>query len=396
MKILAIQETDWIKRGPHQQHHLLERMAQRGHEVRVIDYEYLWQEEENPDRIRGREELTPPSHVIEEADITLIRPGIVKVPLLDKASIFLTHKKEIKKELDEFKPDVVVALGVLNANIAMKECNKRDIPFVYYLIDHLHKLLPNKTVQKIAKRYEKKTLEGSDKILVINRGLKDYCVEMGAKEDIIDIIPAGVDLDKYDPSIKAEDLEKKYGIKKEDTVLFFMGWIYDFSGMKEVAQSLDENDDENLKLMIVGEGDLYEYLQNFRDENGLEDRLILTGKVPFEDIPRYLSVADICLLPAYKNEIMENIVPIKMYEYMAMKNPVIATELPGIMKEFGYDNGINFIDKSEDCVVKALELIEDEKLEEESKRARKYAEKQDWKKITDEFEEDLLNISKNK
>ena len=39
MKILLIQETDWIKRGPHQQHHLMERLALKGHEIVVIDYE---------------------------------------------------------------------------------------------------------------------------------------------------------------------------------------------------------------------------------------------------------------------------------------------------------------------------------------------------------------------
>ncbi len=386
MKILAIQETDWIKRGPHQQHHLLERMAERGHEVRVIDFEYLWQEEEDPDRIRTREELNPPSHVIDDADITLIRPGIVKVPLLDKASIFLTHKKEIQNELDNFEPDVVVAFGILNANIAMKECNKRDIPFVYYLIDHLHKLLPNKAVQKIAKRYEKKTLRGSDKILVINQGLKDYCIEMGADEDIIDVIPAGVDLDRYDPSIEAPEIEEEYGIQEEDTVLFFMGWIYEFSGMKEVAQGLAENDDETLKLMIVGEGDLYEYLQNFRDEKGLEDRLILTGKVPFEEIPRYLSVADICLLPAYQNEIMENIVPIKMYEYMAMANPVIASELPGIKKEFGENNGVVYVDSAEEVIEMSKDILENFQITKKSNRAREFVSAQDWSNIANLFE----------
>ena len=393
MKILAIQETDWIKRGPHQQHHLLERMSDRGHDVRVIDFEYLWYEDEDPEKIRTREIIEEsPTHVLDDADITLIRPSIVKVPLLDKASIFFTHRQEIKKQLEEFGPDVVIAFGILNAYIGMKQCKNHGIPFVYYLIDHLHKLLPNKAVQKIAKRFEKKTLVGADEVLVINEGLKEYSMGMGAVEEKIGVIPAGVDLDKYDPSIEATDLNEEYGIKEEDTVLFFMGWIYDFSGMKEVAQSLAVNEDENLKVMIVGEGDLYEYLQDFRDENGLEDRLILTGKVPFEEIPRYLSVADICLLPAYKNDIMENIVPIKLYEYMAMGKPVIATKLPGIKKEFGEDSGIVYIDGSEECVQKAIDLIEDGRVGVEGERARNYAKKQGWEKITDEFEEALSSM----
>lgn|GEM_PF-6581798 len=43
-------------------------------------------------------------------------------------------------------------------------------------------------------------------------------------------------------------------------------------------------------------------------------------------------------LPAHNNKILCDIVPIKMYVYMAMGRPVVATRLSGIMKEFGTDN----------------------------------------------------------
>jgi glycosyltransferase involved in cell wall biosynthesis len=124
-----------------------------------------------------------------------------------------------------------------------------------------------------------------------------------------------------------------------------MGWIYDFSGMKEVAESLSRNDNENIKLMIVGEGNLYKLLNKMKSGNNLNEKLILTGKISFEEIPKHIASADICLLPAYKNEIMMNIVPIKIYEYMAMGKPVIATNLPGLKKKFGNNNGIIYISK---------------------------------------------------
>lgn len=41
--------------------------------------------------------------------------------------------------------------------------------------------------------------------------------------------------------------------------------------------------------------------------------------------------------------------PIKMYEYMAAGKPVIAESLPGIMKEFGSDNGVIYVDKTRGC-----------------------------------------------
>ena len=39
MKILYIQETDWLNKGPQQQHHLLERLSNKGHHIIVLDYE---------------------------------------------------------------------------------------------------------------------------------------------------------------------------------------------------------------------------------------------------------------------------------------------------------------------------------------------------------------------
>ena len=48
--------------------------------------------------------------------------------------------------------------------------------------------------------------------------------------------------------------EKNIGLRKMISYFSSWEWIYDFSGIKEVAETLDETDDENIKLMIVGKG----------------------------------------------------------------------------------------------------------------------------------------------
>ncbi len=392
MRILVLQETDWIKRGPHQQHHLMDRMALRGHEVHVIDYEYLWKEDKDRKIITGRKEIKHAYKIFKDADITLIRPGMIRISCLDYASIVYFHNQEIKKQIREFKPDVIIAFGILNAYLGMRQAKKNNIPFVYYLIDHLHTLLRGRFKRTIAKQFEKNTLKGADKILVINKGLRDYAAEMGGDINKISIIPAGVDPERFNPHVDGSAIREKYGIKKDEVLLFFMGWIYEFSGMKEVAESLSTTDYEKIKLMIVGEGDLYEPLVRMKSEKNLDGRFILTGRVPFGDIPKYLAAADICLLPAHKNEIMMNIVPIKIYEYMAMGKPVIATELPGIEKEFGFDGGINYIENPSDALEKSMWLKMTNKIEYEGKKAYSYVQDLTWDNITNSFE-NLLNIS---
>ncbi|TET42912.1 MAG: glycosyl transferase GT4 family protein, partial [Elusimicrobia bacterium] len=55
MNILLVQETDWLKRNPHQQHHLADNLSLRGHRVRVIDYEHLWPGEKKKKRFSRRQ-----------------------------------------------------------------------------------------------------------------------------------------------------------------------------------------------------------------------------------------------------------------------------------------------------------------------------------------------------
>jgi len=391
MNILVLQETDWIKRGPHQQHHLMDRMALKGHKIRVIDYDYLWKEDKDKEIITGRKEINGAYKIFKEADITLIRPGMIKVPILDVASIFYFHKKEIKKQIKEFNPDVIIAFGILNAYIGMQQAKKHNIPFVYYLIDHLHTLLPGELKRKTAEQFEKWTIKGADKVFVINQGLRDYAMEMGGNSNKISVVPAGVDLEKFNPQVDGSLIREKYGIKKDDILLFFMGWIYEFSGMKEVAESISTTKNEHFKLMVVGEGDLFKPLLKMKTEKKLDGKLILTGKIPFEEVPEHIAAADVCLLPAYKNEIMMNIVPIKVYEYMAVGKPVIATNLPGIQKEFGLNSGINYIEDSADTLEKATWLYKSHKVEDEGEKAYSYVHNLSWDKVTVQFENLLSN-----
>ena len=57
---------------------------------------------------------------------------------------------------------------VLTRYSRMRLVKKNDVLVVYYLIDHLHTLLPGNLKRSIAKQFEKMTLRGADKIFIIN------------------------------------------------------------------------------------------------------------------------------------------------------------------------------------------------------------------------------------
>ena len=388
MKILLVEETDWFERGPLQQTHLMEKLSLKGYEIRVIDHEILWNTCGKKELYLRRKVLNNVSRIHKGAAITVIRPSIIKIPHLDYISLVLSRKKEIKRQIKEFHPDAIVGFQILSAYLGMSAAKKNNIPFIYYWTDVYHAQIPFGLYQPIGKYIEKRILKNADRVIVINEQLRDFVIKMGSDPKRTQVEKAGVDFDQFNPDISGDEIREKYGIKKEDIVLFFVGVLYDFSGLKEAAMELSKIKDEkpNIKLLIVGDGDAFDDLQRIRDEYRMGDRIILTGKQPYEKVPAFIASSDICLLPAHNNEMMHDIVPIKLYEYMACGKPVITTRLPGVMREFGEDHGIIYVDKPEDALKKAVEIIENGTVKEHGLKARGFVEKYNWDDIVADFE----------
>ncbi len=394
MRILIVQESDWMEKGPHQSHHLLERLAREGHEVRVIDTDILTKK--NVKKLFSKRTVYKNAHkVFDRADITVIRPPYIKIPILNYVSQVYTHDVEIKRQIKEFKPDVIVGFSILNSSLAIRSAKKYGIPFVYYIIDELHMLVPQKYFQSIARYVESSNMKNADIVISINEMLKDYTIRMGAKDKNTMVLPAGVDMERFIGN-DIKSVRERHGIKENDVVLFYIGWMYNFSGLKEVALGLAKSGRKNIKLLILGKGDLWDEIQAIKKEYGLDDRIITVDWRPYDEVPKYILASDICLLPAYKNEIMKNIVPIKMYEYMAASKPVISTRLPGILREFGKDSGITYIDDPEEALAKAIQLVDAGMVQENGAKARKFVEKNSWIDITSNFENTLQGMVKSK
>lgn len=395
LKILIIQDTDWLKRNPAQQHHLAEMLALRGHKIRVIDFEILW-------KIHGSRELNSKrkifrnvSKIHSNARITVIRPSMLRLPLLDYVSVFYSHKKEVERQIREFKPDVMVSLGIITY-IAGTLAKRNDIPLIYYWIDTSHRLIPFKPLQPIGWMMERRALKLAEKIFVINTKLGEYVIRNGADPRKTVVLGAGIDFSRFNPNVDRTIVRKQFGFKDEDVVVFFVGWLYRFSGLREVARQLCKLKNNKIKLLIVGDGDLYDELEYMRGRYCLQSRLILAGRRPYSEIPKFIVASDICILPAYPTEkIMQDIVPIKMYEYMACGKPVIATRLPGVMKEFREGNGVVYVDRPEDVLEKATVLAKDREIMKEiGINATKYVQKYSWGAITDQFETILEGLVK--
>lgn len=392
MRILYVQDTDWIRRNPIQHTHLAERLVQRGHEVCVIDYEILW-------RTEGRKELLSRrlvrrvARLLPGGDVTVVRPPIVKIPLLDYASMLVTHRREIERQISEFGPDVIIGDAILTTALGYRAARKHRIPTLYYILDVNPRLIPFAILRPLGRFLERRNIRAADAVLAINQGLRDYAISRGARADRSAVLTAGIDRERRG-GLSRQEVRRRYGLGPDDTVLIFVGWIHHGNALPAVAGALAAYDEGGLKLLVVGDGDGYADLERARGRLNLHDRLILAGRRPYSEVPELIGAADFCLLPSRPDEaIMQDIVPIKMYDYMGMGKPVIASRLPGILREFGEDSGVVYVDRPEDVVARAGQLTSAGAGRELGDRARAFIERYDWDGITDEFERRLRELA---
>ena len=71
----------------------------------------------------------------------------------------------------------------MNAYTGSKLAKANNIPFVYYLIDVLYALIPEKAFQSFGKQVNIKAIKNADLVITINQKLSELAVELGSTED---------------------------------------------------------------------------------------------------------------------------------------------------------------------------------------------------------------------
>ncbi|GIS67580.1 MAG: hypothetical protein CM1200mP6_06480 [Anaerolineaceae bacterium] len=94
MNFLVVQETDWIQRGPHQQHHLFERLSKMGHKVVVLDFEINYTPWPYAPLVAPRLICEQTTRTDTEANICVIRPSNYTIAWTSKDYIYgdLLHR----------------------------------------------------------------------------------------------------------------------------------------------------------------------------------------------------------------------------------------------------------------------------------------------------------------
>lgn len=271
----------------------------------------------------------------------------ISIPLMAKKAIEIINKNEIDIILSENPPYLVGSSSLIASKITKKPMviDVHDVwgashyGFIKYHIGNiLQKLCVNRTKN----------------FITVSDGLKKIVSkELNIKAENIFVAQNGIEFEKFkinnDNSDQVIKKYKKFGVKKGENYVFFVGILRKWAGVQFLieafAKIINENknlkfDRDNLKLLLVGGGGDKSEFEKLAKELKINDKVIFTDSVPYEDVPYLMNISTIACapFPSLKVTDSENLIsPIKVLEYMALGKPIIASNIGG-MENYIKDN----------------------------------------------------------
>lgn len=186
---------------------------------------------------------------------------------------------------------------------------------------------------RLTRWLEGRVLRRAERALPVSASLAAAIRDYGVPAERIELMPNGVDLEHFDAKLRSPRAKTADGAWTIGLVSSFRPY-HGVRTLLEAARIL-EGSVGGARLLLIGDGPERNAVANRARELGLGASVQLTGGVAHEEVPRLLAGCDVCVAP-YEGDLNRYNCPMKLYEYMAMQIPIVASawgEIPRILED---------------------------------------------------------------
>ncbi len=171
----------------------------------------------------------------------------------------------------------------------------------------------------------------ADRVMVLTQAIKRVMVSRGVDESKITVLPNGVDCTRFEPREPDDGLRRELAIPQVP-VIGYVGSVVDYEGLDVLLMAARLLDDRQVPfhILVVGDGPALAPLHKIAESDMLDTKVTFTGRVPHESVERYHSLIDIMVCPRRSMPVTEMVSPLKPFEAMATKKPVVAANVDAI------------------------------------------------------------------
>jgi glycosyltransferase involved in cell wall biosynthesis len=256
-------------------------------------------------------------------------PGL---PILDTGYyLSLRYSSEARKLIRTM--DVVhIHHPFVSGSITLRYCQPRGIPTVftnhtrYDLYAHAYLPgMPEVIGATALQAFLPTFCRTCDLVIAPSAGMRDVMQRFGV-DSPVDVVPNGVDLRPF--TRPPEPLDRsEFGFTENDVVLVYVGRLGPEKNLPFLLRSFAGTAEayDHVKLMLIGGGKEADNLKDRCRHMGIQERVKFMGMVPYDQVPRYLFMAD-AFVTASKTEVH----PLSVIEAMAAGLPVLGINSPGV------------------------------------------------------------------
>ncbi len=171
------------------------------------------------------------------------------------------------------------------------------------------------------------TYRSANMVIATNLSYKEHASTIGGfPEDKIHVVRSGPRISRF---TRVEPEEKLKNGKKH--LICYLGVMAPQDGLDYLLRSIRHVVDvvgrKDVHFVLIGSGDSFADVKLLRDDLGLGDYVEMTGRIPDENVRRYLSTADVCACPDPKNLLNDVSTMNKVLEYMTFAKPMVSFDL---------------------------------------------------------------------
>lgn len=193
----------------------------------------------------------------------------------------------------------------------------------------------------LLRRFERLNLKAADYIFVVSEVERRNLLARGVASDRIVVNPNGVDVDRFKPNCRGPEIRMALGIS-DGIVIGFVGTFGPWHGAPALAEAAARiSKPLQCHFLFIGDGEQRSTVEKIIDSATRKVSASFVGRVSHAEVPAYLDACDIFAAPnvpaADGSEFFGS--PTKLFEYMSMARPVVASRLGQIADII--DDGLN-------------------------------------------------------
>lgn len=257
------------------------------------------------------------------------RRGMNEMEYLQAAIACLT--RVIEKE----QPEVVhAASNYATALPAMIAARRLGVPFVYEMRGFWEvtrssrdEAFENTPKYRFMQLFDGLVARHADHVITITTAMKEELLARGVSAGKISIAFNSVDPTRFAPRAPNKALAEKLGLPDGVPVIGYVGSFVDYEGLDDLITATAglKQAGRDFRLLLVGDGAAFEAIRAQVQSLALDDKVILTGRVPHEEVEDYYSLVDIAPFPRKPWRVCELVSPLKPFEAMALEKVVVVS-----------------------------------------------------------------------